>query len=350
MRRALLLLAVAAVLVGGGAVALARPWDPDPTERLVAAAWLPVWDARAPASLAQALDDGGLAEVSPTWATLRPDGTLEVTAPPQEVLDLLDGADVRVVPAVQNFADGTWQGDAVARLLADPVASADHRRELVEVALDNDWDGIDIDYEGLPALAGPDFTAFLTALRDDLHEHGLVLSVAVPARDRDETSYALAYGYQAIGRIADQVRVMTYDNAWSGSPPGPIAPTGWVRDVVEYAVERVPREKLMLGMATYGYDWVGEDGRSLQHADAVALADRVGAEPRWDDAAAAWTFDYVDQGGEHTVWYEDARSLEDKQDLAAAAGLRGIAIWQLGGEDPRLWAAVARATGEGEGA
>jgi spore germination protein YaaH len=351
VRRALLVLALLAVVVAGGAVAVLRPWAPDRTEALVAAAWLPVWDERAPASLDRALDEGGLSEVSPTWVTLRPDGTLEVTAPPREVLDRLADEGVRVIPAVQNFADGTWQGEAVARLLADPVAAAAHRRELVELALANDWDGVDIDYESLPATAGPQFTAFLEALRDDLHAHDLLLSVAVPARDRDETSYALAYSYQLIGRVADQVRVMTYDNAWSGSPPGPVAPTDWVRDVVDYAVERVPRDKLVLGMATYGYDWGGSDeGRGLQHVDAVALAERVGAEPRWDGEAAAWTFDYVEQGQQHTVWYEDARSLATKQQVAADAGLRGIAIWQLGGEDPRLWAAVAEATGRGEDA
>ena len=130
MRRVLLVLAVCALLVGGGAVALARPWAPDRTEHLVAAAWLPVWDERAPAALARAVDEGGLSEVSPTWATLRPDGTLVVDPPPQEVLDRLDTEDVRVIPAVQNFADGTWQGDAVARLLADP----DVRRFLAAIA------------------------------------------------------------------------------------------------------------------------------------------------------------------------------------------------------------------------
>jgi spore germination protein len=344
VRRRLLLLAVLAVVAAGGAVAVLRTWTP--TERLVAAAWLPVWDERAPASLDRALDEGGLAEVSPTWAALRLDNTLSVSAPSPEVLDRLADDDVLVIPAVQNYADGAWQGEAVARLLADPVASADHRRALVDLALASGWDGVDIDYESLPATAGPQFAGFLRALRDDLHAHDLLLSVAVPARDRDEASHALAYSYQVIGQIADQVRVMTYDNAWSGSAPGPIAPTGWVQDVVDYAVDRVPRDKLMLGMATYGYDWVGEEGRYLVHADALGLAERVGAEPRWDDAAAAWTFGYVEQGRQHTVWYEDARSLAAKRDLAAAAGLRGIAIWQLGGEDPQVWRAVAQATGE----
>ncbi|WNV76049.1 glycosyl hydrolase family 18 protein [Geodermatophilus sp. DSM 44513] len=344
-RRVVLGVLAVAVLVAAALTAVLRPWTPDPPDRLVAAAWLPVWDERAPASLAAALDEGGLTEVSPTWATVRPDGSLAVTPPPPEVRERLAAADgVQVIPAVQNYADGAWQGDAVARLLADPAAAEAHRRALVDLALTSGWDGVDVDYESLPPLAGPVFTQFLRALRDDLHAHGLQLTVAVPARDAEETPYALAYSYRLIGQIADQVRLMTYDHAWSGSPAGPVAPASWVEDVVAYAVQHVPRHKLMLGLATYGYDWVGDRGSTVQAVDALALADRVGARPRWDDAAAAWTFGYAEGGREHTVWFEDARSLARKQQLAVAAGLRGIAIWQLGGEDPQVWTSVSSAT------
>lgn len=346
-RRVLLGVLLAVVVAVAGALAVVRPWAPDRPERLVAAAWYPVWDQRALTSLPTALEVGGLTEVSPTWATVRPDGTLSVTPPQPEALEQMTGPGVELIPAVQNFTDGVWQGEAVARLLADPATAAEHRRALVDLATSNGWDGIDIDYESLPPTAGPLFTDFLSALRDDLQEHGLQLTVAVPARDRDDAPGTLAYSYQLIGEIADQVRVMTYDHAWSTSQAGPVAPRDWVESVVDYAVERVPRDKLMLGMATYGYDWVGSSGRTLQATDAVALAQRVGAEPRWDGDAASWTFDYSENGEQHTVWFEDARSLAEKQQIAVTAGLRGIAIWQLGGEDPEVWTSVGGVTGEG---
>jgi len=315
-----------------------------PAPPLVAAAWLPVWDERAPESLRTALEEGNLTEVSPTWATLALDGSLVTTPPPAEVLDQVTGG-VRLLPTVQNFAEGEWQGQLVADLLADPARADAHRTALVDLALTNDWDGVDIDYEALPPTAGPQYTAFLTALRDDLHAEGLELTVAVPARDSDADPGTLAYSYQMVGQIADQVRIMTYDHSWSDSEAGPVAPVDWVRDVVDYAVERVPPEKLMLGLPTYGYDWVGTRGVNLPAADAVALAEEVGAEPTWDDEAAAWTFRYERDGEPHTVWYEDARSLERKQQIAVDEGLRGVAIWSLGGEDPQVWTSVAAAAG-----
>jgi spore germination protein len=318
----------------------------DEAEPLVAAAWLPTSEARGPASLADALD-GGVTEVSPTLVSVGMAGQLDVRPLAPEVDGLLDEPGVRVLPTVQNYADGGWQGGVIAELLSDRQRADEHRAALVRAAVDNGWDGLDIDYESLPPTAGPHFTDFLTALRDDLHAHDLDLTVAVPARSSDEDAWALAYSYQLIGRIADQVRVMTYDHSWSGSTAGPVAPLPWVRDVVAYAVERVPREKLMLGLATYGYDWVDDSGRSLPASDAVALAAQVGAEPRWDGDAAARTFDYVQDGQQHTVWYEDGRALAAKQQIATDEGLRGVAIWALGGEDPKVWRAVATVTQRG---
>ncbi|MGY1644312.1 glycosyl hydrolase family 18 protein [Geodermatophilus sp. SYSU D00703] len=338
--------AVVVVALVVGALVL-RPRLFPAAQPLVAAAWLPVWDDRAPASLTSALDQGGVTEVSPTWAALRVDGTFALTPPPADVLDELTADGVELLPTVQNFADGEWQGQATADLLADPQRAADHRAQLVELATRNGWDGIDVDYEALPATAGPRFSEFLEALREDLHAQGLQLTVAVPARVSDDDPNGLAYSYQVIGRIADQVRIMTYDHAWSTSEPGPVAPVDWVRDVVDHAVAEVPPERLMLGLPTYGYDWVGSEGRNLAATDAVALAEQVGAEPRWDDESAAWTFTYTRDGQDHTVWYEDARSLERKQEIAVDEELRGVAIWSLGGEDPQVWTTVQTATSKG---
>lgn len=337
------------VLVLGVIAALTLPGRiADRGRSLVAAAWLPVWDERSAESLRLALNVGGVTEVSPTWATVGPDGELVVTPPTAGVLDQVDEAGARLLPTVQNFADGDWQGQAIADLLADPERADAHRKALVDLALADGWDGIDIDYEALPPTAGPQFIDFLTALGADLDEHGLELTVAVPARADDEDPGTLAYSYQLLGDVADQVRVMTYDHSWSGSEAGPVAPLGWVSSVIDYAVERVPTEKLMLGVPTYGYDWVGTRGEVVSAADAVELADEVGAEPVWDATSRSWTFGYVRDGEQHTVWYEDARSLRAARDLALEAGLRGVAIWQLGGEDQEVWPALATVTRGGD--
>jgi spore germination protein len=346
-RRIRLAALLLALLIGAGIPDMGGQ-DAVSPQFMVAAVYLPTWDDRADESLARAIGTGAAAEVSPTWATIHQDGRLALVEPSRAVRKQLDDPGVRVLPVVQNYVDGEWQGAATADLLADPTRAERHRRDLVQAAVRSGWDGLDIDYEQLPPTAGPAFTDFLAALAADLHARGLRLSVAVPARTADDDQDGLAYSYREVGRVADHVRVMTYDHAWSGSEPGSVAPLPWVRQVLRYAVSRIPPSRLMLGLATFGYDWGKEGGEDLMAADAQQLARSVGARPRWDDDTASMTFSYTKGGERHTVWFEDARSLEAKQRLAIDAGVRGVAVWSLGGEDPRVWARLVTARPEAE--
>lgn len=344
-RRRLVLMGVTAVVVVLLAVGALLRWVlPGSAGPLVVAGYLPV-GASSAGALENAIDEG-LTEVSPVWATVRPDGTLDATPFPAALREQLQRPGLRVLPTVQNYVDDAWDGQLVADLLDDPRRADAHREALVDAVLENGWDGIDLDYEALPPVAGEAFADFLAALADDLHGHDRLLSLAVPARTSDEDSWTLAYSYQRLGEIADQVRVMAYDHAWSGSLPGPVAPLPWVAEVLTYALERIPAEKLVLGLATYGYDWVGSEGVYLPATAVFELANGTNSVPRWDPTAAASTFDYAVDGERHTVWYEDARSLEAKLDLAEQEGLRGVAVWQIGGEDPGIWGVLSDSAGD----
>lgn len=61
--------------------------------------------------------------------------------------------------------------------------------------------------------------------------------------------------YAALGENADAVFLMTYEWGYTYGPPMAVAPLDKVRQVVEYAVTRIPSEKLVLGIPNYGYDW-----------------------------------------------------------------------------------------------
>jgi spore germination protein len=217
---------------------------------------------------------------------------------------------------------------------------ASHVAALVGAAAAANWDGIDIDYENLQAGDRTAVTAFLTQLAAALHRSGKVLTVTVPAitavTEPDDAA-AQAFDVAAIGRVVDEIRVMAYDHAWATSPPGAVAPLPWVRDVVDYLAPLVPASKLVLGLAAYGYDWSGGRGEALTTTELQGLAGRVGATVRRDAAGSTPWFQYVKDGVDHTVWFEDAVSSRAKIRLAADAGLAGVVVWRLGGEDRELW-------------
>jgi spore germination protein len=352
-RRGVRVLASAAVLVTAAAVLVVQqarpgvfPWSRSP---LTVAAYMSEWDAPSAASFDKAVEHG-MSEVSPVWATVNPDGSVTLAEPPDDQVAALHRRGLRLMPTVQNYADDAWQGEMVSRILSDPTAAAGHTRALVDAAVRGRWGGVDIDYEALPPTSGEVFTSFLSSLRDQLHAHHLQLSVTVPARTGNEAAErVLAYPYELLGRIADEVRVMTYDHSSSGTEPGPVAPLPWVEAVVRYAVDRVPRDKLMLGLAGYGYDWTSGWSDDLGAHEALGIAQDHDVQTHWDSRAASAFFSYDEDEQLHVVWYEDSRSMAAKEKVATAHGLRGVFLWRLGMEDPEAWADASGGAG-GDGA
>jgi spore germination protein YaaH len=65
----------------------------------------------------------------------------------------------------------------------------------------------------------------------------------------------------------------------------------------------------------------------------VANAGTLGWSRPWQSRLLRYT-----KGGIHRiVWFEDGVSTAAKLDLATRHHLRGVALWRIGGEDPRTW-------------
>jgi len=123
-----------------------------------------------------------------------------------------------------------------------------------------------------------------------------------------------------------------------------VAPINEVRKVINYAVSVIPPKKIMMGVPLYGYDWTlpytpgGEFAESIGNQEAVNRARRYGAQIKYDTKAESPYYNYIDEEGrEHVVWFEDARSMEAKYKLVNEYGLRGVSFWQLGKAFPQNW-------------
>jgi spore germination protein YaaH len=133
---------------------------------------------------------------------------------------------------------------------------------------------------------------------------------------------------------------MTYDYSWEDSPPGPVAPAGWVEEVIAWTITQIPAAKVILGIVLLGYDWADGPGATIDYQQATAAAAAHSVTLRRSADGSPW-FAYRDSSGvRHEVWYEDATSVRTKLDLVSRYGLGGAFFWRLGGEDPNLWRAV----------
>jgi spore germination protein len=142
---------------------------------------------------------------------------------------------------------------------------------------------------------------------------------------------------------------MTYEWGYTYRPPQAVSPLPEVRRVIDYAVTEIPREKIFLGIPNYAYDWTlpfvrGESrARSLSNVAAVQLASDKKAEIQFDETAQTPYFHYYERDPaagdtrEHVVWFDDARSMDQKLRLLRDYALAGGSVWNIMRYFPQLW-------------
>lgn len=218
--------------------------------------------------------------------------------------------------------------------------------QLAEIARKENLLGFQFDLENIDPNDINLYTRFVEDAAEEFHREGRMVSVAVVPRFLDSVpgQWAAAYDYPALANAVDFLTLMAYDNSGRLDRPGPIAGYNWVRDALEYASSRAPADKLLLGIALYGREW-SDDGHSLQartlpFPETQALLSRLSLTPRWDGSQRSPWFEFRTSGTVNSVWYENARSIQEKLELLGQYRLRGFAAWRLGMEDPRIWSMV----------
>jgi spore germination protein len=240
-----------------------------------------------------------------------------------------------VIPLFTN----AFENDAI---LVNPAAEAAAIANLVAIVRIDGLDGVNIDFEGLNPVDRLPLDRFVARVASRLHPLGRIVTVSVGPQWASEPAAYRVYDYRALGQAADRVVLMTYDEHCNPGAPGPVAGLPWVRRVVDYALSQMPAAKIYLGLADYGYDWYGASAPTVTASQALAVAAAVGAPIRWSALQGEAYFTYTGSGGAtHVVWFEDGASEAIRIRLAESAHLGGLALWQLGGEDPGTWRAIA---------
>lgn len=257
----------------------------------------------------------------------------------------------RVVPlmVLTNFEDGTFSKELATTLFTDEALQDKVLDEALRIMEQKGYQGLDFDFEYLGAENRERYNQFLRKARARLKERNYSITSALAPKYYAEQPGILYEGhdYRAQGQIVDFIFFMTYEWGWSGGPPMAVSPINQVRRVMEYAISEVPRDKIMMGIPLYGYDWTlpyveGESwATSISPQEAIALALKYNVNIEYDATAQSPFFYYVDeQGKRHVVWFDDARSIQAKFDLVKELGIRGFFYWVLGRDFPQNWLLV----------
>ncbi len=243
-------------------------------------------------------------------------------------------------------SDGVFDSALGLALLKDKTAQQRLTQEILENMRAKNYQGLDVDFEFIGAEGNELYTEFITYLHEQLSLYGyeVVVALAPKINSTQRGSLYEGHDYAALGAAADGVLLMTYEWGYTYGPPLAVAPIPSVRRVLDYAVTVIPRDKIFMGIPTYGYNWTLPYQRGVSRAEslsnvrAVALARQYGAEIQYDSVAEAPFFVYTDEAGRaHEVWFEDARSIAAKLTLVREYGFRGAGYWSLDRPFPQNW-------------
>jgi spore germination protein len=269
--------------------------------------------------------------------------------PPPNDSYLVDTAEKNeVIPmmVITNFRGATFDSKLANVVLNDMGTQQALIENIISTMVRKGFTALNVDFERIPNEDRDLYTGFIAKLKNVLGARGYLLSVALaPKTSGSQVGvWYEAHDYGAMGTLADFVILMTYEWGWSGGPPLPVAPINEVKRVLDYAVTVIPREKIMIGMPLYGYDWVlpysprRGFAKSLSPIEAIDQARKVGAKIEYDKVAESPFYNYYDnQGTQHVVWFEDARSVYAKFLLVKRYNLLGVSYWVLGRKFPQNW-------------
>lgn len=247
---------------------------------------------------------------------------------------------------ITNFENGTFSPEIAHAVLSDPALQQRLIGNILATMKQKGYLALNVDFEYVPPADRELYNAFLQRLVDSLHpQNYLVSSCLAPKLSATQTGTLYeAHDYPAHGRIVDFVVLMTYEWGWSGGAPRAVAPLNEVNKVLTYALSVIPAQKIIMGMPLYGYDWTlpyvqgGKWAPTVSSQAAVNRAIQYGANIEYDVDAQSPHYNYYDkEGREHTVWFEDARSVQAKFNLVKTYNLRGVSYWVLGVPFPQNW-------------
>lgn len=267
------------------------------------------------------------------------DGSLSGEVPVQGLAQIKNAGSTPLL-LINNIGNSGDDALSVHDMLVSPQATQSFYSNISYLLGYYGYKGVNIDFEGLWPQDRQLFSQFLTGLKAQLAPGGYLLTVSIPAETSDQPSdsWSGAYDYSAIGRSAGLVAIMTYDEHWSGGPAGPVAALPWVNSVMSYATSVIPPDKILMGIAAYGYDW-SPDGTTVVEWNQDSQLGQDG-QIGWDATSDTPYLYYYADGVEHVVWFENDQSLSLKLQTALQYNIAGIAFWRLGYENSNFWSVV----------
>lgn len=286
-----------------------------------------------------------LTYLAPFAYRIKEDGTLEAIDD-SSIINAAYAESIVPMMAITNFTSTELGHNLAHVVLSSKDISNKLITNIINIMKDKGYLGVNIDFENVLPQDRENYNQFLEDVVQRLHRENFFVSTALAPKTGESQQGLLyeAHDYAAHGRIVDFVILMTYEWGYRLGPPQAVSPLDKIKQVLDYAVSVIPRDKIFFGFQLYARDWLlphvqGMEAETFSMQEAISRAVKYGAVINFDPVSQTPYYNYIDyEGGSHIVWFEDARSAQAKFDTVKDYNLRGISYWALGFPFPQNWA------------
>jgi peptidoglycan-N-acetylglucosamine deacetylase len=294
------------------------------------------WDPKSFTSLRRNIHDLNL--VMPEWMFIDPETDGLKVKVDNKGLTLMRKSGVPIMPMLTNNVNKTFRGDVISRILHNPTKRRALINSVVYQCVKNHFVGINIDFEELTENSDEYLIAFMKDLSTVMHNNGLLVTEDVEPFNDD-------YNYKELSKYVDYLVLMAYDEYSQSSDPGPVSSQKWIEAALDHTARDVPNNKIILGLAAFGYDWSDNPNGnvSLNYQDALSKAAEGGSRINFDNDTYNLNYAYRDERDYlHQVYFTDAATTFNVMRFGSEYGLAGFGLWRMGSEDNRLWQFYAK--------
>lgn len=244
---------------------------------------------------------------------------------------------IEILPTLQSFDSSN-----VSSLVTNSRNIDLFIGKLVDSLEKNSFDGVDLNLESIELKDKDNFYIFLEKLSETFQSKKLKLVITVlPKWGGEDTIYSIkpetrtVLDYSKLAAYVDEIRIMAYDyqNFVKGGIGG-IAPIEWVEEVTKYASQKIPKEKISLGLNLYGYSWIESGGGviALTESDIVYIRSNYRiVEEGLNQEVKEGFLKYVDSSGLTRVAYFPTEiSIKSRIEMARNYGIKNFVFWRLG--------------------
>ncbi|NBU98836.1 MAG: hypothetical protein EBS19_11610, partial [Spirochaetia bacterium] len=194
------------------------------------------------------------------------------------------------------------------------------------------FQGVHLDFEGLPEDYARPFASFLKELKEKLTTNNIHLSISLfPPLEFNDPNKGF-HNPSILTSSVDSVVLMAYDYHNTKTDQGCVTGETWAENNIIEVKKYFKPEEIWLGIPSYGYEWSGalKSPRVVSSREAQLLKNQF---PHSKEPLGCIKISKKDGGKEGFIFYADIELRNGLTKLAEKHNLIGTALWRIGLED-----------------